>query len=500
MVGSPTHDDTTVRHRLNNGGAISNRGDDDDEVVLGWCDRSEADSAHQDRRPGSSSSYATETQTQTSSAQFAVYDPSTGAATSEVFRDAEASPSRVALVRDRYLVVPHATKPAILVWEWGKETPAHTCYVAERVACLCADAGGAYVVAGGKSGTIYAWLMETGEFLCSWKAHYRPVTSVDFVPGQYVFVSAGEDALVHAWNLAELVVSASGRPRSSSTPKPLATWSEHSLPVTSLFCAEAGGADAVFATASLDHTCKLWRLDRDGRSLCTVSCPSPLLCCCLDPLEDHLYAGGRDGGVFEKRLAEVGREAAGVSHAVSRTFVGHDGPVTSVACSSDGASLITTSEDGVLYVWNRGSGERLRSIQRENPIKFATVLRCGARTRSGAHRSMPGGPLLLPFKKYRSPPGEESEVGVRALPDAMIDRARDLLKSNLLTANSGADRAGASVAAKGKRKERDGEAHEEAMAVREELERVRDELQKKDAMVASLEGKILDLLQAKNAL
>ena len=82
----------------------------------------------------------------------------------------------------------------------------------------------------------------------------------------------------------------------------------------------------------------------------------------------------------------------------------------------------------------------------------------------------------------------------------MIDRARDLLKSNLLTANSGADRAGASVAAKGKRKERDGEAHEEAMAVREELERVRDELQKKDAMVASLEGKILDLLQAKNAL
>lgn len=64
---------------------------------------------------------------------IAVYSASTGAAQAQVFRGSASARTALVSLHDRYLLAPHRTKPAITVWEWGRETPAHTCYVAERI-------------------------------------------------------------------------------------------------------------------------------------------------------------------------------------------------------------------------------------------------------------------------------------------------------------------------------------------------------------------------------
>ncbi|QDZ20009.1 WD40 repeat domain-containing protein [Chloropicon primus] len=438
-----------------------------------------------------------------------VYSGETGAATPQVFRDCNAAArgGGFLCLHDRYFVAPHRAKPALIVHEWGRETPAHTCYVAERVACLSADASGTYVVGGSPSGAVYLWLVETGEFLCSWKAHYRAVTHVTFLEGELVLLSAGEDALIHAWNLVDVLCQSSG-----GDAKPVATWSEHSLPVTSLSCGKTGGPGALFLSSSLDHSCRVWQLGAK-LSLLTVSCPSPVLCCCLDALEQYAYAGGKDGNIFEKCLTEVSRSggggaasssqvSGGLGESVTKTFKGHTKAVTSVRCAGNGKTLISSSEDGLVYFWNRASGERVRSISRETPITFASVLvlndQGGGPLSSLSERraQRAARPSLQPFKKYKSVSGEEEQlVAVTALPDRSVEGMLESIGGSQ-PASGASESAVPREASRGSEEEASRLNHK----LREELEMAREELQKKEDRLHAVEGQLLDLLQAKNTL
>ena len=226
-----------------------------------------------------------------------VWSTETGALLHQ-FKESHCGQSKLTCVKDRYVVGRHAKKPAINVWEWGKEQPIHTCYVSERLMCLSVDSSGTYIAGGSPTGTIYLWHVESGEFLCSWKAHYRSLSHLLFLAGEFVLVSSGEDALIHCWNLIDIL---SGDGSADTQKKPIVTWSEHSLPVTSLSCSSAGGVDALVLSSSLDHTCRLWQLDK-RRSTRAVSASSPILCCTIDVQEQYIYAGGRDGNIFEKFL------------------------------------------------------------------------------------------------------------------------------------------------------------------------------------------------------
>ena len=83
-----------------------------------------------------------------------------------------------------------------------------------------------------------------------------------------MLLSGGEDTLVHAWLLMDLLDSAAGGAGpgagfAGSTPASLHSWSEHTLPVTALLCG-AGAADPFVASASIDRTCKIYSLAQGG--------------------------------------------------------------------------------------------------------------------------------------------------------------------------------------------------------------------------------------------
>ena len=93
----------------------------------------------------------------------------------------------------------------------------------------------------------------------------QPVTALAFSDGGDVLLSGGEDTLVHAWLLLDVLDAAGGSGAGppfgagGGAPASLHSWSEHTLPVTALLCG-AGLGDPLVASVSLDRSCKMYSL------------------------------------------------------------------------------------------------------------------------------------------------------------------------------------------------------------------------------------------------
>ena len=71
---------------------------------------------------------------------------------------------------------------------------------------MAATPDGLYVLAGGKSGKVYAWEAATGSLVRAWDAHFKAVTCLALTTDGGVLLTGSEDTLVKAWPMAEVVV------------------------------------------------------------------------------------------------------------------------------------------------------------------------------------------------------------------------------------------------------------------------------------------------------
>ncbi|EKX49125.1 hypothetical protein GUITHDRAFT_136289 [Guillardia theta CCMP2712] len=79
---------------------------------------------------------------------------------------------------------------------------------------------------------------------------------------------------------------------SSALPSPSVTWSQHTLPVTSVVVG-AGGCEARVCSSSLDKTVRIFHIPT-GSSLAAISLPCPINTIALHPCDSFLYCGGVD--------------------------------------------------------------------------------------------------------------------------------------------------------------------------------------------------------------
>ncbi|KAF6262097.1 quinon protein alcohol dehydrogenase-like superfamily [Scenedesmus sp. NREL 46B-D3] len=288
---------------------------------------------------------------------------------------------RVCRLGSDYLAAAQNSKDAIHFWAWHKDQVLQRCFTQEPMTALAASPNGCYLVGGGSSGSLYCWETATGRLLRSWPAHYKAVSCLAFSDSGGLLVSAGEDTLVAAWLLAEVLDEQRDGPAAAAAAaavgmarvEPLHTWSEHTLPVTCIHLG-CGEGSALLATASLDRCVKLWSL-ATGQLLRTITLPAGVASVTLDAGEHVLLAGCVDGSIWEAPLAgqplaapaaagsgaaAAASDAAAAAGVVggpgSCCYEGHSKAISSLAITPDGEQLVSGSEDGTARIWDCAAG------------------------------------------------------------------------------------------------------------------------------------------------
>ncbi|KOO53764.1 wd40 repeat-containing protein [Chrysochromulina tobinii] len=204
------------------------------------------------------------------------------------------------------------------IWSWRKEQPRFRCQAPEKLTCVTCTSDGAHAVAGGMSGKLYLWQVASGRLLLAWDAHFKPVTVLDFALADGFLLSAGEDAILLAWNMANLLNAARTRQDGLT---PFRTWSEHMLPIGALCVAPCAQHDLI-ASASADQTVRVWRLSDSARTCVHhATFPTALTAVGAHPGHTSLYAGGLTYGSTGSLLAPFKKfaEAAGEADATEAT-------------------------------------------------------------------------------------------------------------------------------------------------------------------------------------
>ena len=173
---------------------------------------------------------------------------------------------------------------------------------------------GSYVVLGAKSGRCYLWSTlgagdggggdgpggggqssggAGGRLLRIWSAHNRPVTCVSFSSDGAILVTAGQDGIVNAWVLLD-VVSTPEEDHGGGSLRSVRTFSEHHLPVSALHSLPYANR---LVSASSDRQLVLMELGC-GRTLARILLPASIRSVTSDATGRRIYAGGDDGVVY----------------------------------------------------------------------------------------------------------------------------------------------------------------------------------------------------------
>ncbi|CAN0427165.1 unnamed protein product, partial [Ectocarpus sp. 12 AP-2014] len=296
---------------------------------------------------------------------------------------------------------------AVHFWAWGTEQPRLKCHAPEKLGPLAVTGDGWLCAGGGVSGRVYLWEVSSGTLLRAWDAHYK-AWAWPFSPDGCFLYSGGEDAMVSSWNMLAAVdpdggdafKGGGGGGGKSSLP---ATWtsSEHSLPVTCLHAAKAGGR---VYSCSLDRTAKAWD-SCSGRLLLSVTCPAFLKAVATDPAEAFLFAGGGGGTIFQLDISATAVAATASNAAVATSsgvlqfeeeaesekhdpswglrlpeasfggggsgadggglqeLHGHEKAVTSLSVTADSSVLVSSSEDGTVRSWHVASRQCVQKTE-----------------------------------------------------------------------------------------------------------------------------------------
>ncbi|CAL5226138.1 g8957 [Coccomyxa viridis] len=287
------------------------------------------------------------------------------------FKDNASGPNALSLLGQDYLMAAQAAKGALHFWTWHKDAVLQRCYAVEPIVAVACSPDAVYCAGGGQSGTIYLWEVPSGRLLRSWPAHYKAVTVLQFSGDGSILLSGGEDTVALAWFLMDLLDASAPR-NASQAPQPLHTWSQHTLPITSIHCGRT--MDPVVVTTSLDQRCNVYSMAK-GSLLRTIAFPAALHSAVMDPGEHSLHVGSADGRIF--RVSLVGGvavesallnspAAADISmQAHDREWTplhGHTQAVTALAYTVDGMFMLSGSEDGTARVWEVRSSQCMRVI------------------------------------------------------------------------------------------------------------------------------------------
>ncbi|MDG2123666.1 MAG: hypothetical protein P8J87_08215, partial [Verrucomicrobiales bacterium] len=186
----------------------------------------------------------------------------------------------------------------------------------------------------GLSGTAIVWDLHTGKRIAELGAgtHRDVLYDAEFSPDGQTLATAGYDRKIALWSLA--------------TGKLTRTIDVHNGAVFDLAFSPDG---TVLASASADQTVKLWLVET-GERLDTLNQPEgEQLTITFTPDGNYIIAAGADKRIRMWRF--VSKTTPALNPLLHARFA-HEAPVTGLALSPDGRTLVSTSDDLTLKSWS----------------------------------------------------------------------------------------------------------------------------------------------------
>ncbi|KAE9361990.1 Periodic tryptophan protein 2 [Phytophthora fragariae] len=305
----------------------------------------------------------------------------------------------------------------LLVWEWRSETyvlkqQGH--YFDLNAASYSPD--GRLLATGADDAKLKLWDTSSGFCYVTFTEHSAPVTAVQFAPSGQAVVSASLDGTVRAFDLnryknfrvlttpeptqfLSLALDPSGQVvcAGSMDPFNVYVWSlqtgrltdvlsGHSGPVTSLSFSPSSSAEPILASASWDHTVRLWNLFASKKSFIEpLAHPTDVLAVAFRPDGKQLASttlngainiwdvkdGEQVGTIDGKRDIAGGRKEGDHIAAANNQLSKH---FTSVCYSADGSLLLAGGRSKFVCIYATGPQILLKKFQISHNLSLDGIL------------------------------------------------------------------------------------------------------------------------------
>lgn len=179
-----------------------------------------------------------------------------------------------------------------------------------------------------KLGQLLVWEWQSESYILKQQGHFDAMNSLVYSPDGQRIVTTSDDGKIKVWDIESGFC--------------IVTFTEHTSGVTACEFAKKGN---VLFTSSLDGSIRAWDLIR-YRNFRTFTAPTRLSfsCMAVDPSGEVVAAGSLDSFDIHIWSVQTGQLLDQLS--------GHEGPVSSLAFSPNGTSLVSGSWDKTARIWS----------------------------------------------------------------------------------------------------------------------------------------------------
>lgn len=251
-------------------------------------------------------------------------------------------------------------KRTLMGWKWGSEGSLFLSAPSENITSIVLSNDQKFVFGGSETGHLYVWYSQTGQLLNSWKGHYRSITALAVSNDDNQLISGSEDALVHCWNISDVIY------QKKSGNLVDFTMNGHGLPITNIET-----TSHLIISTSLDQSCKIWNAT-NGQLIYSKVFPGDGLTALTigkEQTQDVIYVGTKSGRIYSFNIASTEPQEKYIG------FLGHEKEITGLHIGELSNSLISTSKDGSVRIWDRFTGQNLKTHDsNKKPVLCSFVL------------------------------------------------------------------------------------------------------------------------------
>ncbi|KXS10343.1 WD40 repeat-like protein [Gonapodya prolifera JEL478] len=232
----------------------------------------------------------------------------------------------------------------VRVWDARTHKPIRTLRVHDgSVLCLQYDATGSNLITGSSDTSLAVWNLQRGSLKRRLRGHTDAVLDVRLVDEGGLAASCSKDRSIRIWRLDKGDI--------------VATMEGHSGVVNAISVSAPH-----LASASVDHTLKLWDLATASALRDFTGHEASLFCVHMTPDGHTILSGSRDCSV---RVWDV-RSGFNSGDCV-RTLLGHENLVRTLAMDHVRGRCVSGSYDKSIKVWDLGMGKVVVDVQKAHP-------------------------------------------------------------------------------------------------------------------------------------